>query len=95
MEIPEEKKIRFIQNVLIPRNIIMCFNNACWKPKCTKNEAIREIVKSNSLWKIETIDLSLVDEMDKTNRFLLWLLYHSRINLAYELNRTVLGKRFH
>ena len=95
MEIPEEKKNKFIQSVLIPRNIMMCFNNSCWKPKCTRNEAVKEIEESNSLWKIKTIELSSVDEMDKPNIFLLKLLYHKRINLAYELNRKILGKRFH
>ena len=95
MKISDEKKNKFIQNVLIPRNIIICFNNACWNPDSTKTEAVKEIKDSNSLWGIETVDLSLVDEMDRSNKLLLWLLYHNKINIAYDFNRKVLGKRFH
>ena len=87
----------YIENVLRPRNIMMCFNNACWKPETDKEEILNEIRQAigDGGWSIKAVSLTKVDEMDKLNRLLLLLLKHHCINAAYYLNICLFRKRFH
>lgn len=95
LNIEAEKRQAFIENVLIPRNIMMCFNNACWKPNTQKDEILKEIKDSCIAWNARSVTFNKVDEMNKKNRSLLWLLIHDRIKTAYLLNSVFLKSRFH
>lgn len=95
--IGEQTENGFVKNVLIPRNIMMCFNNACWRENADKNERIKEIEEalSSKGWNISSIDLDNVQEMSSSNRLMLRLLKNNQVNLAYSLNRLLLKNRFH
>lgn len=94
MDIDDEASSAFVENVLLPRNIMMCFNNACWKPGASKDDILNEIVTACEGWDIKQVKLS-VDEMNKSSRLLLWLLYHGKTAAAYDLNRKLIKSRFH
>lgn len=95
--VSEERVSNFIEHVLRPRNIMMCFNNACWKPQADKKEILAEISKAIGPdgWDISTVSFSKVDGMDRKNKVLLALLKLGCVNAAYELNRWILKRRFH
>jgi len=95
--IPSDKTGAFIREVLIPRNIMMCFNNACWNEKNTKENKLEEIrvALSSKGWDISSVDLKTVKEMTISNRFILFLLKANHLNLAYEINCRVLKNHFH
>lgn len=98
LELMEIEKIQidnFVKKVLTPRNIMMCFNNACWKPDADKLEILEEIKNACMTWDIDTIHLKDVDEMDWKNKVLLFMLKNNLFNLAYWVNNRVLKKRFH
>lgn len=95
LDIEKEKINELIRNVLMPRNIMMCFNNACWKPDVSKNEVIKEIEDACKGWEIEQVHFREVDEMDRKNKMLLWLLIHRKTDIAYRLNSKLLKARFH
>lgn len=95
--IDEETENAFVKNVLVPRNIMMCFNNACWHENAEKKERIREIeeVLLSSGWDISSFDINGVREMSSSNRFLLCLLKNKHVKLAYSLNRILMKNHFH
>ena len=87
----------FIKDVLIPRNIMMCFNNACWNDKASESEILREISEALGPegWDIASIKLGSVKEMSASNKFLLRILKQNHVKLAYYCNRSVFKNRFH
>ena len=95
MDIDIVKQSRFVERVLIPRNIMICFNNACWRPSIEKHAIMREIRDACDAWHINKVNYAEVDGMDRRNKFLLWMLIHNRINEAYMINRNILKTRFH
>lgn len=97
LEISKETEIAFVKNVLIPRNIIMCFNNACWNENVDKKDRINEIKTALEPdgWDITSVNLDDVLEMSSSNKLILRLLKNNFINLAYSLNRLLIKNRFH
>lgn len=95
MDIDEEIADKFAYSVLIPRNIMMCFNNACWKTGASKKEILTEVRNACDAWKINEVNLQSVEKMDWKNRLLLHLLKMGYIDFAYSLNKRILRRRFH
>lgn len=87
----------FVEHVLRPRNMMMCFNNACWKPGASRQEIIAEIEEAIGAqgWDISSISVAKTDEMDRINKLLLLLLKCGYVKAAYDLNTRILKKRFH
>ncbi len=97
LDVKPEKTERFFRDVLIPRNIMMCFNNACWNKEANKKEKLQEIndAVSPNGWNIKDVDLESVNKMSFSNRLLLRLLKANHTELAYFLNRNIIMNRFH
>ncbi|MBQ6221569.1 MAG: glycosyltransferase [Solobacterium sp.] len=87
----------FIRDVLIPRNIMMCFNNACWNDKASETEKFKEISEALGPegWNIASVKLGSVKEMSASNKLLLRILKQNHVKLAYYCNRSVFKNRFH
>ena len=87
----------FINDVLIPRNIMMSFNNACWNNKVSENEKLREISEALGPegWNIASVKVGSVKGMSASNKLLLRLLKQNHVKLAYYCNRSVFKNRFH
>ncbi len=95
MDISDNRKNEFFSRVITPRNIIMCFNNACWRPDIKKKDIMNEIEEACEFWRAQRVNVRKVDQMDIWNKLLLILLKHGCYNSAYSINRKVLKKRFH
>lgn len=97
LDVSPEKAEAFKTNVLIPRNIMMCFNNACWKKEADKDDKLKEIKEALGPegWNIANVDICSVQEMSSSNKFLLNLLKNNHLYLAYWLNCNILKNRFH
>ena len=87
----------FKRDVLIPRNIMMCFNNACWYDGADKGVKIQEIEEAISPegWNIADVDLRSVKEMSPSNKYLLSLLKKKKVSTAYWYNSLFFRNRFH
>ncbi len=97
MGIEASRAESFIKDVLIPRNIMMSFNNACWNDKASETEKLQEISEALSPegWDIASVKLGSVKEMSASNMILLRLLKQNHVKLAYYCNRSVFKNRFH
>lgn len=95
MDIDNKRQEEYVENVLCPRNIMMCFNNACFKPNSRIKDIISEIVDACMEWRIKEIHPSKIEEMDRRNRYLFGLLKQKRIKSAIVLNRIIVRNRFH
>ncbi len=97
LDVSPEKAAAFNTNVLIPRNIMMCFNNACWNEGADKDDKLKEIREALGPegWNIANVDIRSVQEMSFSNKFLLNLLKNNHLYLAYRLNCNILKNRFH
>ena len=97
LDLDEEIVNAFINNVLIPRNIMISFKNICWKPDATINDRIDEIIIATSIegWDINNIDISQIDEMSHMEKMLFILLKQRCFRTAYFLNRYIFRRKFH
>ena len=95
MNIEQKKQEDFFSKVLYPRNIMMCFNNACWQFNVKYDKIFSEITEACQEWKLENLDLKTVEEMDYRSKYLLKLLKQGRTTTAVLLNKVVFRKHFH
>lgn len=97
LEVDSKVKKDFIDNVIIPRSIMMCFNNACWEPTNRRDAVLSEIqtIIAPEQWNIRAVKYKQVKEMDTTDKLLLWLLKNVGIMFAYYINTFFIKKRFH
>ena len=97
MELDRKTRRIFTERVLMPRNILISFKNACWKPNASEKEMLGEIrdAVGKEGWDISRVNLKTVDEIRPEERFLLGLLKLGFLRTAFYMNSGIWKLRFH
>ncbi len=97
LDTPEIEINTFFLKALKPRNILICFKNACFRPDFNILSATKEVQQAcgKEGWELRGLSLSSMKEMSNLDRFWLFLLIIGWIRPAIFLNRKMFKKRFH
>lgn len=97
LDTPKTEINTFFLTALRPRNILICFKNACFRPDFSILSAVKEVQQAcgKEGWELCELSLSSMKEISNLDRFWLALLKIGWIRPAILLNRKLLKKRFH